>query len=517
MNRPIGSTIEHVVWLAAACSTITGCGIGIDPSGSDQQFPAVGTPIPAEGEPVCPSAQQTLNEAVRSVYAIMVVYATGPNTGDEVTVFIGTAFAVSHFRLATAAHVGLAILHNELPVKMVLGVQAGTGSVIEITGVAVHPAYVDEELLSTPDVAILETFDGLTDRLPLRSPDETVALALADPIYLAGFPGDVDDVFVIVPGTNVPQATALTGTITSLRSFDDNVAVDPDNTDIIQYQIPTSPGTSGSPLLHCGHVIGVHTAGTDVASNKFGIHVKFLNDLLNAVLNRTVPLTPLPPPPPDYSGTFNCDALDLAGAFSHTFYIDSERHGAVHGESCWNDANPPLRGSVDDYGRVTFADETVSITDFAYEGFINPASETASGEYYRDGLLSGTWLGSLYVHRPGIPNPYEICDATGRIDGSWNVTATIDGEAISFCLTIADGRVTEFFDGCSAANELLSSTEVVFNGESFELKFSTLVGSLGFAEIELFGTKRGALSYDVRISIAFVANHIGAMGVMTRL
>jgi len=110
-----------------------------------------------------------------------------------------------------------------------------------------------------------------------------VELSLGDEISIVGFPGDVTDFIEIVPGETVPQATSLSGDITALRTHDDTEAVTADNLDVIQHQVPTTPGTSGSSMVSCGKVIGVNFAITaDFDGSNFGVPIRYVRDLLNS-------------------------------------------------------------------------------------------------------------------------------------------------------------------------------------------------------------------------------------------
>ncbi len=270
--------------------------IGCDGLPNPDPGQPTGRPTAPDGNPVsapCPSAEESFDAMLRSSYAVVVAYKRGSAASDVTYAAIGTAFAVGPKKLATNGHIGDAILDNPFPVEQVVAVQAGTGELFPLSRVAIHPAY-DGDPLSSPDVSILVTLREVPEYLTLPSAMEFPELAIGSDLTLTGFPGDVNELFDLVPGTTVPQATALAGSITALRSFDPTVVVDIETTDIIQHQIPTTPGTSGSPLVLCGEVVAVHNAGTVkvvvtldeagmpvldrqvAAANNFGIHVKYL-------------------------------------------------------------------------------------------------------------------------------------------------------------------------------------------------------------------------------------------------
>ncbi len=276
-------------------------------------------------------------------------------TGDGLVLprFIGTGFAISPYMIATNAHVAEAITADgPLPLRRVVAVQSGTGRVIRLTHAIEHPAYNGSPLASA-DVAILLPHEALDSYLLLAtagseggvdggddrghasdaeggqsdSADADVdgaafsgatsapgdALQLGAEIALIGFPGDVVRLIDIIPGVTVPQATALVGSITSRRSFNPNAVVTDATVDFIQHQAPTTPGMSGSPIVACGEVVAVNNAGTMKlvvsvdpetgeptvdrqadAANNFGVHVKYLREIIPLVQDGHLPGAALP-------------------------------------------------------------------------------------------------------------------------------------------------------------------------------------------------------------------------------
>ncbi len=89
--------------------------------------------------------------------------------------------------------------------------------------------------------------------------------------------------------------------------------VTPESVDVIQHQAPT-PGTSGSPLVHCGKVVPVNNAGTvklvlvpnrqgeievkrrAAAANNFGVHARFLTEMISLCREQSVQGFDIPPP-----------------------------------------------------------------------------------------------------------------------------------------------------------------------------------------------------------------------------
>lgn len=321
----------------------------------------------------CPTAQESLPTMVPATYAVVVQYRL-PSFEDAILNFaVGSAFAVGPKLLATNAHVVEAIVDNPFPVRHVLALRAGTKEVFEVVRAAKHPDY-DGDPVGSPDVGVLVTGASLPTLLECASDEDLEALAVGDELALAGFPGDVNDVFEIEPGITVAQSTALKGVITSLRSFDPSAEVTPDNVDIVQHDLPTTPGTSGSPLVRCGKVAAVHNAGTvrwvvtvdedgnpdvqrqGVAANNFGIHARYLRRLMELTETGDVAMIELPPPPPSLPPADDPNDDDVTPAFAGTFsgvvtYVKRESLGGpLANEQQWTTT---LSMTFDDNGIPT--------------------------------------------------------------------------------------------------------------------------------------------------------------------
>ena len=355
----------------------------------------------------CPTAQESFALMTPATYAVVVTYQRGPS--DLVNFTLGTAFGLDARNLATNAHVVAGILDNPFPVERVVVVQAGTGAAAEVTHAIAHPRYTGNPVAS-PDVGLLRTRDDIPAFLALATEAELAEMAVGDDVYLAGFPGDVNELFGITPGITVPQATALAGSISALRSFDPTTVVTAGTTDFLQHQIPTTPGTSGSALLRCGKVAGVHNAGTvklvpvldedgnisvdrqAAAANNFAIHVRHLTDLLQ---DPTAESSAIPPPDPDFSGFYTCEAyrLDTGNpVFTHDFVITILRDGTMAGLSFWSNVTLALDGYVDRFGDIDITDDGPSLgyLPITYIGYVNLGNELL-GLYFEGSSRLGIW------------------------------------------------------------------------------------------------------------------------------
>ena len=365
----------------------------------------------APDAPTCPSLQNTFGFMIPASYAVVVEYRQGPGAEDTVNFTLGSGFAVGPHTLATNAHVATGVLENAFPIDRVVAVQAGTGRVVELTSATKHPGY-DGDPLGSPDVAVFTTQDELPEFLELASSEEVSDLASGDELALTGFPGDVNELFDITPGTTVPQATSLSGSITALRSFDQTAIVTENTVDFVQHQLPTTPGTSGSPLVRCGKVVAVHNAGTvklilsidkngniitdrqATAANNFGIHVKHLQDLMIRVEGDLLPAEPLPPPDPDFAGSYSCDAFSAAtGLITHEFVLTIDEDRFIDGTSSWANATLILTGNVDRFGKVELTDNGVSqgFAPIFYIGYASVQTNGAVGLYFEGEIELGLW------------------------------------------------------------------------------------------------------------------------------
>lgn len=174
-----------------------------------------------------------------------------------------------------------------------------------------------------------------------------------------------------------PRATCLSGEITAMRPFDATVAATPENTVLIQHDIPTTSGTSGSALFDAfGSVVGVHSSRTldDVGSNRFGVRADELVLLLGYV--RRGELSPLPIVVqsfcPGYLGTPSSLADSDGDGWS-----DSSEYNRVPGSDPCDSAdtqNTPIDSDSDgcsDFDEVQFTNQCDE----------NPFTPVSPGDY----------------------------------------------------------------------------------------------------------------------------------------
>lgn len=383
----------------------------------------------------CPDTNDVLREMNDATYQVMQIVDFIDAEGREQSVIVGTgtAWAVGDRLLATNAHVAEGFQDSAasgVQITRALAVRAGTGEVVRLLRGIVHPSYVSEgnALIRTPDVALFTTQEELPTQLELAPADSV--LELGDEISLVGFPGDVDNFVFNQPGLTVPQATSLSGSITALRSYDVTAEVDADTLDQYQHQAPTTPGTSGSAITHCGLVAGINNAGTikvfvtpprgegesfgvdrqAAANNNFAAHVKHIHEIVSLFEDDAIQGFELPVPaeeqpqqqeqqqsgdgssaaaetevslPGTYRGSITSG--DLVNDFEFTVADDGT---TISGQSSWPATGSfSLTGTVDADGNFRFTDDAPERLGYrrgVYEGRIG-GDGSIEGVYFEEG------------------------------------------------------------------------------------------------------------------------------------
>lgn len=233
----------------------------------------------------------TTPEIQSATYALSAVI---PSDDGPRLLVVGTGFSVDDVHIATNAHVvdALATVDafakaNSVPISLV-AVQHESGVQLPLQTYWIHPDYSrqDTSNVGSPDLAIISV-DGVIDFwLTVANTDSATDIEVFDNLSMCGFPGDVELLFETAGGSFFPRATCLQGQVTALRPFDPTIPATPENSQLIQHDIQTSAGTSGSPILNdAGLVVAVNFAGTtdETASNRFAIRSDLLDDLLASI------------------------------------------------------------------------------------------------------------------------------------------------------------------------------------------------------------------------------------------
>ena len=405
---------------------VVGCGGG---GGGDS-----GSSTPSTG-----SGTTTTNISNTDASTFMIGITKQNQQGASVTFLLGTGFAISDNLIATNAHVTKGVLDTARDlaragekITAVTAFQSETGRAYPLLTAVVHPSYSGDT--RSPDVGLFVSREVLSAKLTLDDPQATTRLRKGDPIQINGFPGDLFN-FVyqnFQPGLTVPKASLLSCNIQTISNFDNRKVVDPANlatVEMYEHGCDTSGGTSGSPILNSGKVVGLHNAGITVrftatnqagqqqffqvptATGSWGVHVKHLVNLVNfyntGVLEADKRFT-LPPPDalinaqPGQSAGAGAVGTAFRGTVSnssnsnvtHQIQLSIAQNLAVTGTTSWP-ANPSLnlaartftlQGTAQADGRLEVRDNTPEvIAGFrrgVYTGVINPANGVFTGQYY---------------------------------------------------------------------------------------------------------------------------------------
>ncbi len=395
----------------AAETTTTVAATGLSRQGFPEQCPATGESFNMQ------------NAAAYQVFGQIDYFDQSTGQAAVHHAFIGTAWAVGERLLATNAHVTEAYTsaaQQGVQFSRAIAVQSGTGEVIRLLRALTHPDYSGDPL-GSPDVGLFTSQEKLPAPLTLAPADSV--LDLGDEFQLTGFPGDVDEFITVVPGQTIPQATSLSGNISAHRSHDQTQEVTLETLDVYQHQAPTTPGTSGSAMVHCGLVFAINNAGTvqmvvtptqngdfaidrqAAAANNFGVHVRHIHEIVelfeaNAVQGFELPVPAIIQQPQGGGGggnvggngggggTAQVQTLTFTGIaetnpqHSFTFEVDVAT-GEIYGISEWGTNQYLLSGIVNlDTGEYYFMDNGPEVNpDFltgVYFGYI-----------YEDGSLDG--------------------------------------------------------------------------------------------------------------------------------
>ncbi len=214
-------------------------------------------PEPAQPDP--PSQPLTWPEIISDYRVAEAVYALGFSFPDGGGYFIGTGFAAYYDNaLWTNAHVAVglrdllpAIAHlNPTPIAVRSGTPVGGAGTYRLIEYEVHPEYGD---FFSPDLASIIIDGELPVLLELMPEEDVTLLQVAEQIATMGFPGELNQLY-----RSAPIASYKQGTISALRPYG-SATPTATNTRIIQHNLNTTGGTSGSPIIdRWGFVVAVN-------------------------------------------------------------------------------------------------------------------------------------------------------------------------------------------------------------------------------------------------------------------
>jgi V8-like Glu-specific endopeptidase len=300
----------------------------------------------------CESGSNWFAEAEGAIYSVIVRVHLAQPQGAIGEGLVGTAFAIDRRTLATNAHIveGIYDRFTNYDVAEVVARQSGTDREVRIIGWAVHTRVLFDPVQDdphSPDVAILKVDDDMEDTLDLAGAHVVSGMRIGDQLMLAGFPGDV---YQLNPFALQARASLLGGQVSNLSDYEGNGVQSAGDADVFQHSIPTSGGTSGSPIAYCGKVVAINYAGTaDLDSdNNFGVNVDALRELIADVASYSVSVTPLidvivTPPVPACPP--NCDYCNVGTEYENNCPVEWNNDGECDCGCQFNDIDCPDTGS----------------------------------------------------------------------------------------------------------------------------------------------------------------------------
>ena len=238
-----------------------------------------------EGAQECLAPEvSTVSEILDASWLVVVV------SYDGLTIIRGSAFAIGGNLLATNAHVVEDAAREFQLGGSVTVYQHETGEAFSMSAMWIHPDYTGT---FSPDVGIIEIDSTLPSTLVIADDETLRGLQVFDDIRLSGFPGELGDLDLVRP-----RATMLSGRITAMRPFDQSVAATPETAMMIQHDMPTTGGTSGSPVVNSlGEVIAIHNSrrGMENGQSNFAIRADALSQLLEWILSGQISSMDLSP------------------------------------------------------------------------------------------------------------------------------------------------------------------------------------------------------------------------------
>jgi hypothetical protein len=212
------------------------------------------------------------SDTIENSNLLNAAYAIGIMHRDPAAgfVIVGSGFSAHYQNMIwTNAHVaeGLRELVAEFPDDFspdaMVAVRNGTviggphTYQLDLSESLMHPEY-DPEVFDSPDLAAFRVEAELTGAPALLPRALVTELRVGQPVGTFGFPGELAD-----PETAVPIATFKDGTISALRPYSaltENIT--PENSLVVQHNLDSSGGTSGSAIFdHNGFIVAVNYGG----------------------------------------------------------------------------------------------------------------------------------------------------------------------------------------------------------------------------------------------------------------
>jgi V8-like Glu-specific endopeptidase len=209
-------------------------------------------------------SQNTWAQIIDSIAGISYMIAIRFESTGELEL-VGSGFAITPNTILTNAHVYIGALsayiiykqkgYNVKPVAVRNG-QSSTGQYAFIldTG-GYHTQYVDTTNF-THDIGFFKTSSSMSKWISLQSALEIQKIKVGQEIGTLGYPGETSDRI-----NRIAYATFKNGVISSLSPFNSSDVPTISNTLIVQHNLNTSGGTSGSPIFDIlGNLVAINNS-----------------------------------------------------------------------------------------------------------------------------------------------------------------------------------------------------------------------------------------------------------------
>lgn len=215
-------------------------------------------------------------------------YLIGFKKSDGEVLVLGTGFAVSPDKIATNAHVALAIpyaldyYHFYFDDSLALVACRANEPVesqacIPLRDYVLHEGFTG---LFAPDYSLFRTPVVMADTVRCADLKALHSLTVGEDIGTLGFPGET----AFYLDRTFPVPIFKVGTISALHAFTNYGTQSSDEKYVIQHDFDLTGGTSGSPIFNThGEIIAINNSGYRGVSIGFGIRI----DLLSYCLRRT--------------------------------------------------------------------------------------------------------------------------------------------------------------------------------------------------------------------------------------
>lgn len=181
-------------------------------------------------------------------------------------ILIGSGVAIDSNTILTNAHVYIALLSsyilyeqsgiNVTPIAVMNGETAYGTYTYPLDAAGVHAQY-DPDTVFCPDIAFLTTQSALPSSMDLPEDSYIRSASVGQDIGSLGYPQETGSRI-----SYIANATFKDGVVSSLTPFDATQTPTVENTQVLQHNLDTTGGTSGSPIFdQSGKLLAINNSG----------------------------------------------------------------------------------------------------------------------------------------------------------------------------------------------------------------------------------------------------------------